>query len=352
MVLIVAQPLRYRLGALATGFVHRFGKEGVFMRTGRGIASDRRHQGLGCDEAAREGSRLHLVHHTRVFHPSEGVIAFFDGRIDGYRFAEEPNWVDAGALSLGIASYALVADDEALVYDTHVTVEHASLVRATLEELGVRRFTVVLSHWHLDHIAGTAAFDDCEVIACARTAELLAGHRSAIERGEHEGPPGIDPLMLPTRTFRDRLTLTVGGTRVELIQMNIHSDDGVVLWLPERRLLLCGDTMEDTVTYVAEPAGLDDHLADLARLRELGPDRILPNHGDPDVIAGGGYPIELIAATEDYVRVLQRCRTEPALRDAELRELLADSVATGAIHYFAPYEAVHQENLEAVLSQP
>ncbi len=54
----------------------------------------------------------------RIFRPAEGIFAFYDGRIDGYRFAEGPNWVDDGALSLGISSYAVVDDGEALVYDT------------------------------------------------------------------------------------------------------------------------------------------------------------------------------------------------------------------------------------------
>ena len=47
--------------------------------------------------------------------------------------------------------------------------------------------------------------------------------------------------------------------------------------------------MEDTVTYVTEPQKLATHRVELDRLRELGPERILPNHGDPDVIANGGY---------------------------------------------------------------
>ena len=58
-----------------------------------------------------------------------------------------------------------------------------------------------------------------------------------------------------------------------------------MVWLPEQRLLLCGDTMEDTITYVDEPESLEVHLANLDRLWRLGPDRILPNHGDPAVIA-------------------------------------------------------------------
>jgi cyclase len=106
--------------------------------------------------------------------------------------------------------------------------------------------------------------------------------------------------------------------------------------------------LEDTVTFLAEPDGLDRHLVDLERLWELDPDRILPNHGDPEVIAAGGYPRGLIRATQDYIRVLQRCRTEPHLRDAPLSELVADSVDEGWIRYFAPYEDVHRANVDAV----
>jgi cyclase len=287
---------------------------------------------------------------VRVLRPADGVLAFYDGRIEGYRFADGPNWVDDGALSLGIASYAIVSDDEALVYDTHVSVEAAHLIRSTLEAQGVNRFTVVLSHWHLDHVAGTAAFADCEVIACERTAERLSQARTAIEDGTLEGPPPIDPLILPSAVFPERLALHVGALRVELVHTNIHSDDATVAWLPERSLLLCGDTMEDTVTYVDEPQSLGEHRANLGELWQLGPDRILPNHGDPDVIAGGGYPRSLITATERYIAALERCRTDAALRDVPLRELIADSLADGSLRYFAPYEAVHRQNVESVLA--
>jgi len=288
------------------------------------------------------------MHRMRVLRPADGIYAFYDGRIEDYRFADGPNWVDDGALSLGIASYALVSGREAVVYDTHVSVDHARHIRDALEAEGVERFTVVLSHWHLDHIAGTAAFDDCEVIASERTADLLDRFGPAIEAGTHEGPPPIDPLIMPTRTFADRLRLTHGDVRLELIHVNIHSDDATVIWLPERRLLLCGDTMEDPITYVDEPDAFDAHLAGLAGLRELGPRRILPSHGAPDIIAAGGYPIGLIDATEDYIRALERLATDPDLRGASLRELIAASLEAGSVHYFAPYEAVHRANLEAV----
>jgi glyoxylase-like metal-dependent hydrolase (beta-lactamase superfamily II)/ketosteroid isomerase-like protein len=290
------------------------------------------------------------MHHARVLRPAEGLYAFYDGRIEGYRFAEGPNWVDEGALGVGIASYAVVSGGRALVYDTHTSIEHARFVREALEEEGVETFTVVLSHWHLDHVAGTEVFRDCEVIASERTAELLERNAGAIARGEVEGPPPIEPLILPTRTYSDRLALEVGETRLELIHVNIHSDDATVLWLPEQRVLLCGDTMEDTITYVDEPGAFDEHLRDLGELRRLEPERILPNHGDPEVIAGGGYSAGLISATEQYIGVLRRLPEEPDLRELSLREVVAGPLEEGWINYFEPYEEVHRENVATVLA--
>jgi cyclase len=288
------------------------------------------------------------MHHMRVLRPAPGIVAFYDGRVEGYRFAEDLNWVDDGALGLGIASYAIVSGDEAVVYDTHVTVDHARFVRATLEAEGVTRFVIVLSHKHLDHIAGTEAFADCEVVATTLTADALAAKKDDIEAGTLAGPPGIDPLVLPTRTFEERLTLDVGRRRVELIHVDIHSDDAAVLWLPAERILFAGDTLEDSVTYVSEPDGLDRHLAGLDELAALDPDRILPNHGDPDVIAGGGYPKGLIDATRDYLNWLLRLPEEPELRTTPLTELIAGDVEAGRLTYYAPYEEIHEENLTAM----
>ena len=228
-----------------------------------------------------------------------------------------------GALSLGIASYAIVSGTHALVYDTHVSIAHAEEIRETLQrEAGISTFTVVLSHWHLDHIAGNSAFADCEIIATERTAAHLERHRAAIEAGTQEGPPVISPLVMPTRLFSGALALDIGDIRLELIEANIHSDDAAVVWWPGERILLAGDTMEDTVTYVTEPENFEQHLEDLARLDALGPARILPNHGDPDIIAKGGYSRGLNRAMQQYIRALLRCKADAELRARPLKELI------------------------------
>jgi len=292
-----------------------------------------------------------MTDRLRVLEPGPGILAFYAGRVEGYQFDPKPNWVDEGALGLGIASYAIVDGDEALVYDTGTTLAHGRLIREELGRRGAAHITVVLSHWHLDHVAGTEAFAGSPVLSGERTAAHLREKREAIEAGTLEGPPAISPLVLPTRTFAGREALPVGDIAVELVPVDIHSDDATVLWLPERRLLFCGDTMEDTVTYVGEPDALDIHLRDLERLAALEPARILPCHGAPDRIADGGYPAELNEATRSYIRLLRRMPSEPELREAPLRELIADPLVAGTLTYFEPYERVHRQNVEAVLTR-
>ena len=291
-----------------------------------------------------------LTQHLRVYEPHPGLFAFYDGRVDGQRFADGPNWVDDGALSLGIASYALLRGDHALVYDTHVSVPHGLAVRAALEARGARRFTVVLSHWHLDHVAGTAAFPGAEVIANAKTDAHLRGNLAAIEAGTSSGMPVINPLILPTRIFSGQMVLMIGDLEVHLIEANIHSDDATVLWLPEQRILLAGDTVEDCVTYVGEPEHFATHLQDLDRLAALGPHVVLPNHGAAARIAAGGYDAAILAVMQRYVGWLMGLQAAPGRADTSLHDVIAADLASGVLEWFAPYAAIHRQNIARSLA--
>ena len=238
---------------------------------------------------------------------------------------------------------------EAIVYDTHISVAHAAAIRRELERLGVRHIVVVLSHWHLDHVAGNEAFADCEIIASRLTRDVLAQERGPIETGtSDEGPPAISPLVLPTTIFEGSTHLSVGRLRVEVLQVNIHTADSVVLNLPREGLLLAGDTLEDTVTYVSEPEALETHLGELERLRRLEAARIYPNHGSPLTLETSGYGEGLILATERYLRDLRRTWREPGLAGLDLRSFVADALEAGWITYFEPYERVHRSNLAEV----
>jgi len=281
----------------------------------------------------------------KLLRPAPNVLGFYDGREGAKRlYADTPNWLDDGAYSLGVCTYAVVDGADALVYDTHISLRHAALIRQWLTDLGVTRIRVALSHWHADHIAGNGAFTDCEIIGHALTKLALEAHRLELETGF----PPIQPLVLPTRVYEDRLPLTVGEVPVELRHVDCHSQDGTVLFMPGTGVLLAGDTIEDTATYIVEPDRLVEHLRELERMTAWPVASILPNHGDPDIIASGGYARSLIDATHRYVEKLLLCRRQPDLTLLSLREFVADDIAAGHLTYFEPYEAVHRRNVERV----
>jgi cyclase len=84
--------------------------------------------------------------HIRVHHHNDYLISFYAGRDQSERHLKERNWLDDSALKLGTAMYAIHSGAEAVVYDTFASVAHAEFVRSYLEQLGIRKFTAILSH--------------------------------------------------------------------------------------------------------------------------------------------------------------------------------------------------------------
>ncbi len=281
----------------------------------------------------------------RVLEPAPNILAFYDGRIAGTRLHSPTwNWLDDAAYTLGIASYAVVDGGDALVYDTHISLDHARWIRSELERRGVTSIRVVLSHHHKDHVAGTEVFADCEIIAGKKTAMALVEKEESYSKSN----PPINPVIMPTSVFGGEMILSVGMTDVELRPLDVHSHDGIALYLPNSKVLLAGDALEDSVTYVAEPERLKIHLAELERLSTWDILAILPCHGDPDRIAKGGYNSSFVTATKQYAAKLLQCRAKAELSNLTLWEFAKDWFEDGSLTYYEAYEAVHQDNLRSV----
>jgi cyclase len=285
----------------------------------------------------------------RVFRINDHLISFYDGRpAPAPRPGNVRNWADYGALDVGVSTYVIHRGDQALVYDTFPTTHEAKWVRDYLARAGIRHFTVVNSHWHLDHVGGNAVYADVDRIATDTTIQLLTAKRAAIEAGTEWGPPAINPLAVPNIGVASDTNCYVGDIRVELRPVQIHSEDGLVVYLPGDRILLAGDTLEDTVTFIAEPEHVVEHYRNLQKLKQWNIDRIFPNHGNPDVIAQGGYAPTLIDATVDYLRkVIVRAHDRDYLRGTP-EDYVADSVRKGWVSIWWAYREPHEVNLKRV----
>src|ERR1700722_3260269 len=285
----------------------------------------------------------------RVIRINDYLIGFYDGRAaPAPRPAESYNWADYGALDVGVATYAIRRGDQALVYDTFPSAPEAKWVRDYLTKAGVKHFTLVNSHWHLDHVGGNAVYADVDRIATDKTIQLLLAKKAAIEAGTEWGPPVVKPLVVPNIGINGDSAYYVKDIRVELRPVNIHSEDGLVIYLPKDRILLAGDTLEDTVTFIAEPENVVAHYNNMRKLKQWDIDRIFPNHGNPDVISHGGYETTLIDATLSYLRKIITRSHDADYLQGSLEDYVDDSVRKGWVSIWWAYHEPHKANLRKV----
>lgn len=283
-----------------------------------------------------------------VIEINPNLTAFYTGRDPSQaRLTEAWNWHDDAAMKLGVATYAIHDGQEALIVDTFSFPSQARRVRDYLEDKGIRKFTLILSHWHLDHIGGNEVYRDSPIIASDTTLALLTRHKGAIEAGELHGPPAIKPLVLPSIAYSAQTVLQLGEIQVFLKNVNIHSADSTTIHLPSQRILLAGDTLEDTLTYLAmeEVGQLAAHVKNLRHMRQMSVAEIYPNHGNPAVLARGGYDKTLIDSTIEYITKMVASAHDADFLKTDMKEFLVEALDKGWIERFEPYEAVHEENL-------
>ncbi len=153
---------------------------------------------------------------------------------------------------------------------------------------------LVNTHSHADHTNGNQFIEGAEIVAhenCRAEMEQAAAARAARPPGERGPRPGwiqeswweelaeVDP-PLPTETFSGDLTLTYGGTEVQLMHWGpAHTTGDLMLYFPASKLLFAGDL----AFFYATPLCRGD-MANWVKIidlidSELDVERIIPGHG-------------------------------------------------------------------------
>jgi cyclase len=225
-----------------------------------------------------------------------------------------------GGWCLNNAGLVVGSGGHSLLVDTVATERRARDLRAqALRLAGAAPRALVNTHFHGDHTFGNHLFPEAVVIAHEQTRAMmdLAGlHLTSlwpeVSWGELE-------LALPDVTYRDRMTLHIGGVPAELLHMGpaAHTTNDTAVWLPEQRVLFAGDLLMSGTTPFCLMGSVTGSLAAMDRLRALGAETVVPGHGP----VGGP---ELIDANEAYFRWLEESAGRGRAAGLTPRQLAAE----------------------------
>jgi glyoxylase-like metal-dependent hydrolase (beta-lactamase superfamily II) len=166
-------------------------------------------------------------------------------------------------------------------------------IRAWSDE---RATTAIYTHGHIDHVMGTAPFEaegPIEVVGHEAVDDRFdryirtAGYNGVINQRQFRAKGMQWPVEYrrPDRTYRDDLTLDLGGDRAELHHARGETDDHTWVWWPDRGVLCTGDLIIWCSPNAGNPQKVqrypDEWAAALRRMAELRPDVLLPGHGLP-----------------------------------------------------------------------
>jgi alkyl sulfatase BDS1-like metallo-beta-lactamase superfamily hydrolase len=227
--------------------------------------------------------------------PSEGLAEVADG------VAFVPSFANVSAID---------TDDGLLLVDTGSSFFALDVHRTLRGWSSGRLHTAIYSHGHVDHVFGVPVWaaesvekgwpDPVVVAHEALPARfdryiMTAGYNGIINRRQFN----IDSLEWPTdyrypdRTYGDHLDLDIGGRRAELHHAKGETDDHTWTYLPDARVLCCGDLFIWASPNAGNPQKVQRYPREWAdALRSMlalyaepggGPEVLLPGHGFPVV---------------------------------------------------------------------
>ncbi|SDG32306.1 MBL fold metallo-hydrolase [Klenkia brasiliensis] len=163
---------------------------------------------------------------------------------------------------------------------------------------------LVLSHYHAVRVLGASAFDAEVIVSSEQTRGLIAERGQQDWESEYgrmprlfEEPESIPGLTWPTLTFRDKLTIELGGDRGELVLEHVgrgHTEGDIVAWVPKHGILFAGDLVESQAAlYTGDAFHFDWAAGTLDRVKAFGAQQLIGGRG---AIARGR--VEVDAAVE------------------------------------------------------
>ena len=183
---------------------------------------------------------------------------------------------------------AIRSGEEGVVIDSPLFPDELEVLPAVLEQAGFPVSGLLATHGDWDHVLGRLAFHCAALGVAETTAAYLTGEPGAPQRelrawDEENYVERPRPLSLgQVQALPVPGHVGVGQHELELHPTEGHTADGMAVWAPWARVLVCGDYLSPVeIPMLSASGSRDAYLATLERLRPLvaQADWVVPGHG-------------------------------------------------------------------------
>ncbi|HYM57145.1 MAG TPA: MBL fold metallo-hydrolase [Solirubrobacteraceae bacterium] len=184
------------------------------------------------------------------------------------------------------------AGEEAFCIDSPVYPDELEILPAVAEQADFRVVGLLATHADWDHLLGRYAFPSAPLGLAESSALALrsapgTAQRELREFDEQHYVERSAPLSLGGRADIQALPVPghcgVGERELDLHPADGHTVDGMAVWIPWARVLVCGDYLSPVeIPMISAGGSLPAYLSTLDRLEALVPEAesVVPGHGE------------------------------------------------------------------------
>jgi glyoxylase-like metal-dependent hydrolase (beta-lactamase superfamily II) len=250
--------------------------------------------------------------------------------------ALHPDVVVAVSRAYATACTLVRSGNEAFCVDSPVFPDELEVLPALAQQSGFGVVGLLATHADWDHLLGGYAFPEAPLGAAETSAARLMNEIGGAQRELREFDDELyvqrpRPLALHgAQALPVPGHVGVGERELELHPADGHTPDGMAIWVPWARVLVCGDYLSPVEIPWLSPGGsVAAYLATLGRLEALAAqaDHVVPGHGGPiDAARALAILREDRAYLEGLLDDPKRVRLPLARRTGRQRAIHAENV--------------------------
>jgi glyoxylase-like metal-dependent hydrolase (beta-lactamase superfamily II) len=205
---------------------------------------------------------------------------------------------------------------------------------------------VILTHYHADHTYGAYLFRNAQIISHSLCRDWIVQHgQTSLDEARVQTPELADArLHVPEVVFEgNEMTLRMGNKTLQLLHSPGHTQDSIVVYIKEDRILFAADTVMP-VPYIVD-GDPKVFVESLKTIRALSLENVVQGHGE--VVLRG----EINETIDSSVRYLETIQTKVAKaisagkpREA-MREISIESCGKSRIPLNGLVQQLHLANL-------